>query len=976
VYASEVIERNLDRERSRLRTYLNDPKFEFQRHTPAACQQAREHFDALIDSEGKMKRDLDRGEVKWILNERALCRYDFTYYATCNPPDAPILMADYTFCPIGEVREGDFVIGWSKKGKDTRSKFNRNVWRRSKVIAAKRRQSPIVRVQLRSGRVIRCTPDHLWANGGTSRHGHVGGKFPSEKFGKPWITVKKKRSLRKICDPFLYSELSEDQKRAAWWLAGIFDGEGTVGAGSQLTISQYQVHNPDVHHEIGRCLDLLGVEYSVTEKSYCITGGWTSRLKFLSSCRPIRAPRLLDMVSKTIHSTPDRIEDVSFDGWGEVCSLQTETGNYVAWGYLSKNCYYYIETPDNRLVLFEPTTPQLIQTEVMADLEREGKAIEILNLKARQVGITTDAECRVAHRVQFYSNVNAVVASSNPGKSALMADKMETAWAEMPWYLMPVKTRYNVGKLIEFGEQNSGVTIQSGAAFHGIARGQTPTVAHCSEVSEWNDPQNDIDNAMLRAMHANPELFVALESTALFMNDWWHNTWKAAKAGKNRFTPRFYGWYIAKQLYPTLTWLKKFPLPANWIPSDRIIRYAEKCRRAVLADPYLVNHLGSNWQLPREQMWYYEFEYEAAKLKHAVNDFLREMCGDENEAWQVTGISILDPDLLQAHSEGCKEPIGVYGFEAREDVIRKELQVNPRDVDVNEPPVEIECCWREGHEIEGRLVPLRDKSPKPIEEEAQLVRLFVYEWPRVGHQYGLALDSAEGIGADQTAIECFRRQTMTEVSEQVAEFASNIANAVDAVNLVMLIGALFSPPDKFNNPRQCKIIAERRSESDVTQLQLRLHGWSDFYQYLAIEDVRLDPNREHRIGFMTTAWSRRRVLAWLLYCLKSFLIQINSPLLIHELKTLHRDIYEQKIRAESGGYDDRVMAAAICWYTVHELDERQSNYQLIQMEQQANLSKEYATYPQPRQEEFEGWQEREESGIFVPSYSEDSMEVE
>jgi hypothetical protein len=709
VYCKEVIERRLDAERSRLRTYLNDPNFEFQRHTPAACQQAREHFDALIDSEGKMKRDLDRGEVKWILNERALCRYDFTYYATR---------------------------------------------------------------------------------------------------------------------------------------------------------------------------------------------------------------------------------------------------------------YYFIETPDNRLVLFEPTTPQLIQTEVMADLEREGKAIEIQNLKARQVGITTDAECRVAHRVQFYSNVNAVVASSNPGKSALMADKMETAWAEMPWYLMPVKTRYNVGKLIEFGEQNSGVTIQSGAAFHGIARGQTPTVAHCSEVSEWNDPQNDIDNAMLRAMHANPELFVVLESTALYMNDWWHNNWEAALAGKNRFTPRFYGWYVAKELYPTATWLKSRPIPGDWVPSDRLIRYAEKCRRAVLADPYLLKHLGSGWQLPREQMWFYSFEYEAARLKHAVNDFLREMPCDSFEAFQVTGISILDPDLLQAHAEGCKPPIGVYGFEAREDVIRKELQVNLSEVDPNEPPIEIECCWREGHEIEGRLVPLKEKAPKPIKEEAKLCRLYLYEWPRVGHQYGLAVDSSEGIGADQSAMEVLRRQTMTEVSEQVAEFASSLVNAVDIINMAMLLGALFSPPDKFGNLRQCKVIAERRSESDVTQLQLRLHGWSEFYQYLAIEDVRLDPNRDHRIGFMTTAWSRRRVLAWLLFCLKAFKIQINSPLLIHELKTLHRDIYEQKIRAESGAFDDRVMSFGIAWYTLHELDERGVDFQLLQMEQQRTAPR-YATYPEPPQEEFQEWN-LESNGLFVP----------
>jgi hypothetical protein len=92
----------------------------------------------------------------------------------------------------------------------------------------------------------------------------------------------------------------------------------------------------------------------------------------------------------------------------------------------------------------------------MADLEEQGRAIAIMILKARQLGMSTGTEIAVGHRPQFYPQVNATVASSDPDKSALMAKMMELCWDHMPWFLMPVRTRYKVGELIEYGRQNSG----------------------------------------------------------------------------------------------------------------------------------------------------------------------------------------------------------------------------------------------------------------------------------------------------------------------------------------------------------------------------------------------------------------------------------------------------------------------------------------------------------------------------------------
>lgn len=596
--------------------------------------------------------------------------------------------------------------------------------------------------------------------------------------------------------------------------------------------------------------------------------------------------------------------------------------------------YHHIETADNQVVLLNPNLAQQAQIKQKAILEEKGLGIEIQNLKARQVGVTTETEADACHRITFYSNVNAVVASSNPNKSSTMANKMATGWDNLPIFLMPEKGRWNA-HYMEFKKINSGVEIGSGAQFNGLARGQTPTVAHCSEVSEWNSPSADIDNAMLRAMHSNKELFIILESTAMMMNDWWHMTWKQAVAGKNRFTPRFYGWFLASDFYPTATYLMKFPIPGDWIPPERAVKYAEKARLAVIADEVLVGVIGSNWQMSREQLWFYEREYQAAVERHALNDFLREMPATSDQCWQVTGYSIFDAEILQSGYEGCKEPSGVYGFRALSDVIPLHLQANENDIDHDKAPIEISCEWVPDHRIEATLVPLKWKGYGNYEDSEGRDKVFIWEWPRVGHEYGISIDTSEGIGQNQSVMQGIRKQTSKEFSEQVMEYSSTWANPIHLINIGMILGTLYSPPRQNGDPNQAKLIAEVKSESDITQFEMRKHGWYNFHHYISIDRVKLDVGQQYKMGWYTTPWSRKRIMAWFIYGLKSGTFTLNSPWLLNECKTLHKDMYEQAMRAEVGAMDDRVMSFAFGWYSLHELDERDSEMRLMEMQEVA-----------------------------------------
>ena len=270
--------------------------------------------------------------------------------AFCNTPDAPVWMGDYTFKPIGEIQPGDEVIGWTwTRGPD--QLHGRKKLVRTKVLAVARRWAPeVVKITMRSGRTLKCTPDHMWANaryspawkGQTNRDGWKQPEFI------PAVTKAKNARYTRIIDPT--PELWDDkQRRVADWLGGVYDGEG---CGER--IAQDAVHNPGVRQRIKDYLDVLGLPH--TEDKFCIniriagskggSGSHQNLVNFLNWCDPAR--RTSKQIDKRLLNRPsagyDEVENVESIGGGWVVSMQTETGNYTAWGFASKNCRLLYQT--------------------------------------------------------------------------------------------------------------------------------------------------------------------------------------------------------------------------------------------------------------------------------------------------------------------------------------------------------------------------------------------------------------------------------------------------------------------------------------------------------------------------------------------------------------------------------------------------------------------------------------------------------
>ncbi len=156
--------------------------------------------------------------------------------------------------------------------------------------------------------------------------------------------------------------------------------------------------------------------------------------------------------------------------------------------------------------LFQPNVSQRMMLDIWGDLEREQRAIHILQLKARRLGVSTLSELEIARRVQFKPFTNAVVASADPAKSILMAEMIDYNWKNMPWWLMPKVSKVKHGIPVEFAEINTGITIQAGNQFTGVARGSTPSSYHLAEIAIWEDAEDLVEASLLRAIIDTPDI--------------------------------------------------------------------------------------------------------------------------------------------------------------------------------------------------------------------------------------------------------------------------------------------------------------------------------------------------------------------------------------------------------------------------------------------------------------------------------------
>jgi hypothetical protein len=595
--------------------------------------------------------------------------------------------------------------------------------------------------------------------------------------------------------------------------------------------------------------------------------------------------------------------------------------------------YCHIIDYNKRDSVFTPNFSQEIVLSLFAESEAKGHAIIFLLLKARQLGMTTLVELIILWLFLFRPRTYAVIASADPFKTIEMATMIAYTWEHLPWWLLPTVVDFLKGIPARIPEIHSVLKPQWGNQYHGVGRGQTPNAGHLTELSSWKDAADDVDSALLKAMHPNPNVFLVMESTALGRDNWWYDKWESQKieypAGRSLIRPVFLPWFAGVDIYPTDTEHRQLPPPANWTPLDRTVRHAERARQAVLANPLWLTYIARgdrSWTMPIRQMWFYERERELAIRESRLNKFLSEMPADDQEAFQNTNVSVVDQDTVLAYRESAlaRPPLGVYTILGA--TIHQSLIVPRREWDFTQPPITIRpsavCRATEVYQFQPiKFTGYIGYNP--------MWKLFLWELPEDGETYGLGCDTSDGIGLDWSVLEVIRKGTLRRPHAQVAEFASPYIKANQLYDMALAMGAFYSVwSTRAQRRTQCRICIECRGNGEKAQDELKKRGWSNFHPWKRLDNKRRMVNDQvHKEGVFTNVWYRAMMMDTLLTAIDEEAIDVRSPWLVYELETLERDPDEQSARAAYKTHDDRVLALGFPLESLTVDDRQRTRYQ-------------------------------------------------
>lgn len=588
--------------------------------------------------------------------------------------------------------------------------------------------------------------------------------------------------------------------------------------------------------------------------------------------------------------------------------------------------YGFICDEKGEIFQFSPRKSQEIFHGVAAHFEDLEVAIELLVLKARQVGISTMTALMFLHRMLFIPNTQAVMASVQNEKSELIARILSICYERCPWWLVP---RRGTDRINKMGFDNGSIlSIQSGMQATGIAQGWTPTAIHVSELADIPNPKKVIEEGLLRATHPSRKLFQVHEGTGGGSTGWLADTWRAAKEGYplglSRFCPLFIPWPLASDLYPQADWLKKFPIPENWMPMKETRKHVQRCELYIRSTQFLSDVVGANWIMPPDQMWFWEFNYRAAVKSHTERTWYSQMPADDLEALTGKNDLIFDNEIIDLRKEDRKLDYRAYAVTGK--AIDDGFEPDDKIVDYDAPRIHIHWVSHRDQEYDWVLVPLLPLTKEQLRDERNVLdRLIIYEEPKKGRDYSIGIDTADGLGKpdeDRTVINVTLSAKGNYPDIQVAELVSNRINPPQAVGFAAALGAWYG--EACRDSRGAKFCIEQRERpGDDCQHQLKLMGFLFHHKMIRYDDKQVKEDRSNKDGWYTNAWSRPFLMNRFIDAITNGWYKVNSVWLLEELRNLEKKVTvagKTRIEHQSGKHDDRVLAAALAYLTRHHMD--------------------------------------------------------
>ncbi len=588
--------------------------------------------------------------------------------------------------------------------------------------------------------------------------------------------------------------------------------------------------------------------------------------------------------------------------------------------------YAFICDEKGEIFKFKNRVAQQLFDNIIADFDEQQVAIELLILKARQQGVTTKTALKFLHRILYIPHTQAVMGSVDEKKSELITRIMETCIARTPWWLVPECTTNRI-KQLAF-RNGSILSVQSGNQATGIAQGWTPTCVHVSEIGDIPNPKKTIEEGLLRATHPTRKLFQVYEGTGNGNTGWLADKWRAAKEdwplGKSRLCPVFIPWPMAPDLYPEADWLRKFPVPGGFRPLEATRKHVQRCELYIRNTPYLAKVCGKHWKMPVDQQWFWEFNYLEAAKSHTQKVWFSQMPADDFEALQGKNDLVFDAITIDTAREERKRGYQAYAITG--DSIDDGFEPDESEVDYDKERLRVVWNSHRGQRFEWVMVPLLPFDE--TDERKALDKILIFEDPNPegeAHDYSIGIDTADGLGhddEDRSVCSIARSMRGENCDIQVAEFTSNRINAPQMVGFAACLAAYYG--QNTIDSRGCKFAIEQRERpGDDCQLQLKLMGFTFHHIDTRYDNKVVKENKGSKEGWYTNAWSRPLLMNRFIDAVQNGWYRAHSPFLIQELGSLERKVTKtgkSRMEHQQGKHDDRVLAAAIAYFTRHALD--------------------------------------------------------
>ena len=341
---------------------------------PADCIIFDELDEAQEDRMEMAMKRLSHSQFKEIamLSNPTLPDYGINrQFQRCVAPDTKILRTDLHWYQAKELKVGDELVGFDEESHGN-GKSRPRRYRATKVTCVNRIDLPCFKLYFDDGTEVVCSKDHRWL---TERATNVRFKFAKNlKIGDKVISI---------------GTWKEIDSRMAGWMAGIFDGEGSVSRTTkkaQISTIGFGQNPGIIFEKVKKTLSFYGFQYSESQQTgKCrglrLKGGLPERLRFLGTFRPYR---LIEQSKKTwegisvgkdggLTKKPKLVRKEEF-GIKTLIALGTEHGTYIANGLLSHNSdmrYWLLKCPKcGQSTCMEDTFPECI-------VEWNGKVVRL-----------------------------------------------------------------------------------------------------------------------------------------------------------------------------------------------------------------------------------------------------------------------------------------------------------------------------------------------------------------------------------------------------------------------------------------------------------------------------------------------------------------------------------------------------------------------------------------------------------------------